>query len=217
MILSPSMDGYIAETAATWNLTREAATGNSVSTSGERNAYAIRTNKATTRAGATEYQITRSYFHFDTSSITTPVESAYFSLRGYAQDDADIIVVKATSDIETLTTVDFDSIDGWTTGDNSSNVTIYSVRDHPSVSEGQISVWAHSDYNDIQLTHEAKADMFRNDDLHICILDYTYDLLDVEPTTFKYTGFYYEDSTLSTIRPKLHVTLNNAIGFGTNF
>ena len=217
MILSPAMDGYIAKVAATWDLARESAIGDSVSTSGDKNAYAIRTNRASTRGGGTEYQITRSYFHFDTSSITTPVESAKFILRGYSQDDGDIIIVKATSDITSLATSDYDAIDGWSTGDNSSNVTIYSVKDHPSISEGQISNWSDSGYNDIQLTHEAKVDMFVNDDLYICVLDYTKDLLDVAPSSALYTGFYYEDASTSSLRPTLDVTLNNAVGFGVNF
>lgn len=217
MKISPTMDGYIAIDDPSWATARNSTVGASAVDSTQGNAYAIRSNREAARGGGYSYKLTRSFFHFDTSSINTPVETAALSLRGFTQDDADIIVVKATSDISSLGTPDYDAIDGWSTGDNSGNVTIYSVKDHPAVDDGVISYWNTSSHNRINLTHEAKVDMFVNDDLYLCVMDYPHDIKDVAPSGSYLTGFYFEESTTSDYRPYLDINMGNAINFGANF
>ena len=164
-------------------------------------------------------------FSFDTSGITDSVDDgAVFKVYGFSQSSGDVIAVKATSDIASLGTADFNSIDGWahnTTdgsggGSNDSNVTKYSA---------EITSWSTSGYNDIALNAQARTDMQNDDTLYIALINHDFDLLDIDPNglTAQKNGLYYQNNTGTSKDPYIDyevaaVTVtHNATFFGANF
>jgi len=216
-------DGYVARfNQSSWSNARANTAGTNVSSTGTSLAQAVSATKQAARGGGSSFHIYRSFFFFDTSGISTDVDSATFKVRGAALGDGDLIAVKSTSAIQILGTSDFGSIVGWNTttdgiggGDNESNVTPYSA---------QIESWSGTAYNDITLTAEALADMRDDNVLYICLLNYDYDLLDIEPTGYtNRNGVYFTNYTGTSRDPYIDYDLaavastDNAIFFGTNF
>ena len=160
----------------------------------------VATYKATARGAATWY-IYRSFFYFDTSGITGTVDSATLKIYGRSYTTGDLIAVKSNSDITNLSGSDFDAIDGWNSSgvDNESNVTKYS---------SEISTWS-SGYNDITLTSDALTDMENDNTLYVCLMNYDYDLKNVDPGTATDTrnGLYYINYTGTSRDPYIDYTL----------
>ncbi len=171
----------------------------------------------TTARGAATWYIFRSFFYFDTSGITGTVDSATLKIYGRSYTTGDLIAVKSNSDITNLSGADFDAIEGWNSSgvDNEGNVTKYS---------SEISTWS-SGYNDITLTSDALTDMENDNTLYVCLMNYDYDLKNVDPNTATDTknGLYYVNYTGTSRDPYIDYTLatvtptDNAIFFGTNF
>jgi len=218
-----SNDGYVIRTnQSSWSNARATTTGSGVSSTTSGAAYGASAYAAASRGGSTLFNIWRSFFYFNTSLISTNVQSATFKVRGYSQGGGDLIAVKSNSDITTLGTADFGSIVGWNTttdgsggGDNESNVTKYSA---------EISTWSTSGYNDITLNAQALADMRDDSVVYICLLNFDYDLKDVEPhgSSDNRCGFYFSNYTGTSRDPYIDYTLaptatDNSIFFGTNF
>ena len=219
-IYAHTNDGYVYAAGSNFALIRGAGTGNSASSTGTASAYAIRSDVSTGRGGGSTYTVTRTFMYFDTSGISTDVQSATLKVYGYINGGGDIIAVKATSDISLLATSDFDAITGWDStsdgsggGDNESNVTKYS---------DEIATWSTSGYNDITLTSTALANMRDDNTVYICLMNYDYDLKDIAPTGTNRNGLYYVNYTGTSRDPYIDYTLaptttDNAIFFGTNF
>ena len=221
-IYAHTNDGYVYATNSNFALIRGAGTGSISNSTLTRSPYAIRSDAVAGRGGGTTYTLTRTFMYFDTSGISTNVESATLKVYGYSQNSGDIIAVKATSDISSLATADFDAITGWSStsdgsggGDNESNVTKYS---------DEIATWSTSGYNDITLTSTALANMRDDDTVYICLLNTDYDLRDIEPTGYSdnRNGLYYTDYTGTSRDPYIDYTLeptvsDNSVFFGTNF
>ena len=219
-IYAHTNDGYVYATGSNFALIRGAGTGNIVNSTLTRGAYAIRSDVATGRGGGSTYTVTRTFMYFDTSGISTDVQSATLKVYGYSQNSGDIIAVKATSDISSLATSDFDAITGWSStsdgsggGDNESNVTKYS---------DEIATWSTSGYNDITLTSTALANMRDDDTVYICLMNYDHDLKDITPTGTNRNGLYFANYTGTSRDPYIDYTLaptvsDNSVFFGTNF
>ena len=220
-IYAHTNDGYVYKTDSNWATARDATTGGSSSYSGTLSAYAIRSDRTSSRGGGTSYFVTRTFMYFDTSGISTDVQSATLKVYGLSQNSGDIIAVKATSDITNLSTSDFNSITGWSTGsadgsgggDNESNVTKYS---------DEIATWSTSGYNDITLTSTALANMRDDDTVYICLMNYDHDLKDIAPTGTNRNGLYFANYTGTSRDPYIDYTLtptvsDNSVFFGTNF
>ena len=219
-IYAHTNDGYVYTSGSNFPLGRGAYTGAVANSTLTRGAYAIRSDAAPGRGGSTTYTVTRTFMYFDTSGISTNVESATLKVYGYSQNSGDIIAVKATSDISSLATADFDAITGWNNvsdgsggGDNESNVTNYS---------DEIATWSTSGYNEITLTSTALANMRDDDTVYICLMNYDHDLKDIVPTGTNRNGLYYTNYTGTSRDPYIDYTLaptvsDNAVFFGTNF
>ena len=219
-----SSDGYVVRyNQASWADARNGADGTGADSTTTGQAYAAAGYRASARGGGYVFNVYRSFMRFDTSGISTNVDSATLKIYGFSQAGGDLIVVKATSDISSLGTADFDSIVGWNNssadgsgaGDMESAVTKYSA---------EITSWSTSGYNDITLNAQALADMRDDSTLYICFLNFDYDLKDVAPTgsASHRNGMYYEGYTGTSRDPYIDYTLavaaaDNAIFFGTNF
>ena len=222
-IYAHTNDGLVARfSRPSWSDARATTTGTVISSTGTYSAYACSAWRALSRGGGFAFSIYRSFFYFDTSGISSDVDSATFKVRGGGNGGGDLIAVKSNSDIETLGTADFGSIVGWNTttdgvggGDNESNVTKYSA---------EISSWSTTGYNDITLNAQALADMRDDDTLYICLLNYDYDLKDISPTSINANrnGLYYTNYTGTSRDPYIDYSLatvatDNSIFFGANF
>ena len=218
-IYSDTADGFILMSNSNWATARDAASGSSFSSTSTGTPFAIRADVSSGRGGTT-YFIARSFFEFDTSGISSNVESATFKVRGYTNGTADIIAVKSSQG-SSLTTADFDAIVGWNTGsadgsgagDNESNVTKYS---------SEITSWNTSGYNDITLNSTALADMKNDSAVYICLLQFDNDLKDIAATGISRTGVYYANYTGTSRDPYIEYTLapsvtDNSVFFGCNF
>ena len=216
-------DGYVVRTnQSSWSNARANTTGTGVSSTVNSSSTGAAAYRLSARGGGYVFNIYRSFFFFDTSGISTDVDSATFKVYGYSQGGGDLIAVKSNSDIETLGTDDFGSIVGWNTttdgsggGDNESNVTKYSA---------EINTWNTNFYNSITLNAQALADMRDDNALFICLINFDYDLKDIAPTgyTTHRNGYYYTNYTGTSRDPYIDYTLaptatDNSVFFGCNF
>ena len=224
-VYAESSDGYVASfNKANWALARAALTGNGISSTFGGASAGISAYRQLGRGGTFTFTVYRSFFSFNTSGISSTVDSATLKIYGYSQNSGDVIAVKSNSDISTLGTPDFNAIAGWNaTGtdgsggaDMESSVTKYS---------NEIASWSTSGYNDITLNAQALSDMENDSMIYIAMLNYDYDLKDINPgsATDTKNGLYYQNSSGTSRDPYIDYTLaavtptDNAVFFGTNF
>jgi len=222
-IYAHTNDGYVTRyNQSSWSNARANTAGTSASSTGTEYATAVQADRTAARGGGYNFTIRRSFFFFDTSGISTDVDSATFKVRGYSQGGGDLIAVKSNSDILVLGTADFGSIVGWNTttdgsggGDNESNVTKYS---------SEVTTWSTTGYNDITLNAQALADMRDDGAIFICLINFDNDLKDIAPTNYTAhrNGMYYTNYTGTSRDPYIDYTLaptvtDNSVFFGTNF
>ena len=226
-IYAHTNDGYVNKGDSDWATARDATTGGGVNSAISASSTAISSSRSAARGGGYNYTVSRVFMYFDTSGISSNVASATLNVRGYIQGGGDVVVVKATSDISSLATADFDAIDGWNpaggradgsgAGDNIDNVTVYSTGVN-----GQVTSWSTSGYEEISLTALALADLRDDDTVYIYILNYDYDILDIAPTGTNQNGLYFVNYTGTSRDPYIDYTLtptttDNSVFFGCNF
>ncbi len=223
--LYANYDGYVGRTnQSNWSNARNSGVGTISSATATNSSQSVGAYVQLSRGGGTTINIQRSFFVFDTSGISGTVDSATLKIMGTNNTSGDLIALKATSAISSLSTADFNSIDGWvynTTdgsggGNQIPNVTAYS---------SEVSTWlAYPNYNEITLNAQARTDMENNDDLYIALVNYDYDLRDLDsgPASAK-NGMYFENYTGTSRDPYIDyevatVTVtHNATFFGSNF
>ena len=203
-----SSDGYCGHQAALWPTARDAVTTTAVSSGGIAHYAGISGMKISTRGGGFAFAVYRSYFRFDTSSISSDVESATINLYGFSTNGGDVIALKSSAAIETLGSTDFAAIEGWNVGlsdgsgagDNEGNVTKYS---------DDFTGWTTTGYNTITLSLQALIDMRDDDNLYVCMMNYDYDLKDVSPLGYAThrVGVYYQNNTGDSKDPYISYTL----------
>ena len=197
---------------SSWADARDGDTG-SASLNNSRLTYGVQAYGAVNpRDGSTIYGVSRSFFYFDTSSITSTVSSASIDIRGYITSSGDAIAVKSTAfggdGGTSLAAGDFDAIVGWSDGSSlAGSATVYG---------SQITSWSGSGYNDFTGTTDFKNDMKNNDCVIICIMNYTYDYLNSSPGTSGTfaTGVYYTEQSGTGSDPRIDYTL--ATGYGNS-
>ena len=222
-IYAHTQDGYVARfSQSSWSNARANSSGTAASSLATTSTIGMSAYTQAGRGGSSVFHLVRSFMYFDTSAISSNVDSATLKIRGVTYGTGDVIALKATSDIATLGTADFEAITGWDSsgtdgsggGDMESSVTKYS---------NEITTWSTSGYNDITLNAQALADMRDDSTVYIALLNFDYDLKDVEPTDMSgRNGLYYQNYTGTSRDPYVDYTLatlttDNAIFFGTNF
>ena len=220
-IYASAADGYVNKQDSDWATVRDAITGGGSNNSMNGSSVAIQTLRAAARGGCYSYRVSRVFMFFSTSGISSNVASATLKIYGYYQGSANVIAVKSTSDIGTITTADYNAITGWSTGsadgsgggDNESNVTKYS---------DELTSWNGSGYNDFTLTGTALANMRDDNYLYVCIMETVHDLRDIAPTGASSGGCYFADKAGTSKDPYIDYTLaptvsDNSVFFGTNF
>ena len=183
---------------------RDAATGNSAADNVNLSTAGISYQRAT--KGSTSYIVRRSFFYFDTTTISDTVTAATLSIYGHTNNSGMVIAIKSTAfggDGGTALSVgDYDSFPGFTAGGTDSmsgNVTDYS---------SVYGAWNTSGYNDISLNSNAFTDIQNNNAFIVAVIQYTNDYLDVDPgvDVASESGVYYDLYTGTSRDPKLVVT-----------
>ena len=206
-ITANASDGRVgkAHFAATWAQIRDANNGIAGATSDNSSIGQFYVQK-----WSSGYIVYRSFFWFDTSSITTSVTAATLKIRGLTYGTADGIVVKSNAfggdGSAALSNGDFDAIPGSTDGaSQSGNVTDYS---------SQIETWSTSAYNDIELNAQARTDIQDEDAFIICIMEYDYDYTNNAISSgYVINGGWYADKADTDYNPKIEVEHASA-GYG---
>ena len=165
------------------------------------------------RGGGINYIVYRSFYYFDTSGITSTVNSATFKIAGLFANDASCIAVKSTAfggDGGTaLAASDFNNITGFSTGASlAGSATDYSATI-------LTTAWDKlAGYNDLASTASLRTDMQNDDVVIICVMDYTNDYLNSALTSnasLNY-GAYYTDNIGTSKDPYIEYEL--ATGYG---
>ena len=222
-IYAHTNDGYVGRHAqSSWSNARANSTGTLASSTTLNYSIGIQASRISLKGGGTGYTIIRTFLYFDTSGISSNVDSATLKIYGFFRNTGDIIALKSTAAILGLGTSDFESIEGWDNsgtdgsggGDMESSVTKYS---------SEITSWSTTGYNDITLNAQALADMRDDNYLYVALVNFDHDLKDVEPTGLNQNGLYYLNQSGTDKDPYVDYTLaavtatDNAVFFGTNF
>ena len=170
-------------------------------------AYAIR---FTARGGGVgNMRVNRTFFYFDTSSITGTVADVDIKFYRFtaSQPGTRMILVKAGNSIfggdggTAISTADFDNLHNWAAGSSFDGVaTDYSdVFDAGSSSAG---------YNSFTGTSDLKSDMQANDHVMMCMMEYDHDYKNVALGTSPDTNgfFHYHSNYTGTSLSLIHIS-----------
>lgn len=185
---SSTSDGRVYNAGADdWDVVHGAATGTSIS-----NAVVSLIDAMFDDTGKGNFNISRSFFYFDTSDLGAGavVSSAVLSLYGVTNAASDVSAQKGTQ-ADPITTADFDSFSG---------------------SEYAHVAWAVDQYNDITFNAQGRSDIEVEGTTKICCREYDCDYLDVEPTGSKANGCYFAEETGTDKDPKLVIEYSTAAG-----
>ena len=194
-------DGYVNSTGAAWATSRDGTAGTAVNNSAS-SPQAVGIDFTSGRT--TTYIIYRSFFAFDTSGISSTVSSATLKIQGRTNNAADFFVVKSEHQ-NPLVGADYDAITGWSSGDNSGNVTKYS---------SEVTSWNSTSYNTITLNAAALSDLVSLSTFKVCLIEADHDLVDSAPTSDLYTGMWYTEALGTAQDPYIDYTLS--VGYGND-
>ena len=215
----PDYDAQIRNQGTSWSTIRDNKDGDAVDDTSTYNSQAVSTLVFTGR-GSTTYRICRTLLNFNTSSITSTVESATLTISGATSysNHEDFAIVKGNFLMAATTSNSaFQGIVGWNSTDvnNDSNVTHYSNAYFAS------SSWNINSGNTILLNATALSDIVSLSDFKIVLIDYVYDLRNVTPTASNQSvGMWYSEAASASLRPLLTInypSTDNSIFFGANF
>ena len=176
-----------ATSGGSWDAVRDSTTG-VVASGGASTTYGFSRVVVFTYSGALRWIIHRVFMEFDTEDITVAPAEATLKIYGTNNNSSDIIVVKGTQS-DSLVAADYDNLDFGT---------VYSA---------ELATWNTSGYNNFTLNSTALAAIRDNDDFKICIINYDYDYLDVDPgsSISVQAGGYFSEADLQ-YRPYIDVT-----------
>jgi len=171
-----------------WDAARDATSGQVFDASAASTTTGYGRIVVFTYGGYLRWIIHRVYMEFDTSGIIKLPIDATLKIYGTGNSSADMIVVKGTQS-DSLVAADYDNLDFGT---------VYSA---------ELATWNTSGYNNFTLNSTALAAIRDNDDFKICIINYDYDYLDVDPgsSISVQAGGYFSEADLQ-YRPYIDVT-----------
>ena len=211
-IYSTTADGYVYHTGTNWNTVHDATTGTSADSNDTSTHLAIEA-KSAAAGRSTNYYLRRAYFTFDTSGISVAPSAATLGIYGFTsepQNAGDVIAIEGTwTGAGALSTGDWDSFTGYTSGWRSGDVTAYS---------SELTSWSTSGYNSITLNATALAKMASASVLSIVLMNHDFDYSDVSPLVGRThnnesNGLYWADNLGPVWDPKIDYTPG---GYGHN-
>jgi hypothetical protein len=204
--LYANLDGHISKGPTAWVSVRDGTSGTADSSLNKNengvSVYAVAAGRGT------NYSVTRTFMHFDTSGISGNVSMAKLFVRGFSSNNGSVIAVKSDAfggDGGTaLAGADYDNIVGFSAGASlAGNATTYSSNG-PFLTTG----WSVAAYNNMGATSDLKSDMQNNDSVIVCLMDYTNDYLNTPPGstgTFS-SGIVYSEMTGTGNDPYIQYT-----------
>lgn len=219
LIYADASDGYISASGSSYTAARHASSGTLDSTA-TASAYAVRAASLSGRGGGLTYRYARSFFYFDVSSISD-CTAVTLNLKGYssAGSGGGIVIMSSTAfggDGGTaLAAGDYDSIKNWDGSSEMTGATKFSSA--PAVN---MVGWNTNHNNVIPLGSTAETSINTLDYLIICVVDYAYDYLKVEPVTSgaspglalaNNVGLFFSNYSGTDSDPYLNITLS---GYG---
>ena len=183
-IYSDTTDGYVQYVYGAWAGCHNATTGSSSNTS---SSYL---NNAMMTKHPFSYEISRSFFYYNTSGITGIITEASNYLYGYTNANSSVSAQKGTQ-ADALTTADYDSFTG--------------------NEYGHVS-WGINQYKQIAFNAQGLADIVKDGTSKICCREYEHDYLYATPDSSTYNnGCYFSDNTGTTKDPYLSLTVQPLI------
>ena len=214
--LYANLDGHVASATTAWPTARDGTSGTADS-SLNKNANGISVYAVAAGRG-TNYALTRTFMHFDTSGISGNVSMAKLYVRGFSLNAASVIAVKSDAfggDGGTaLAATDFNNITGFSTGASlAGNATTYSSNG-PFLTTG----WSVAAYNNMGATADLKSDMQTQTSVIICLMDYTNDYLNSTPgsTGTLSSGIAYSEMSGTGNDPYILYTEDAASGYAND-
>ena len=225
-IYSSSGDGYAQGNQESTFAAGRNHIGFNADNNNVRDSYGVIVESISGKGGGETHFFRRAFFFFDTSGISVAPSEATLKIKGYSQNNSDVIAVKSTA-ADPIVSAGFNDLSGASTAlgnsDGSGAGTLAGVSGLTYSSE--LATWSTSGYNDIELNSTALSDMASLDDFKICVMDYDYDYLDISPSlgTLVKIGFYWADYTGTSLDPYIDYTAgtvaatDNSVFFGCNF
>jgi len=198
-IYASKSEGIAQFAVGAWSHIRDSPTGViRTGTSSQRDALAINAYHTPGR-GSDVYRVSRAFFLFDTSSITSTVTDTKLNIYGYSQDNADVIAVKSDAyggGASSIVAADFNNFD---------TSTPYS---------SEVTSWSTSGYNGIVLNSTALTDIQNDDYFIVCVMEYDHDFQNSAVSNANLrSGVYHVNYTGTSFDPYLQITLS-AAGYG---
>lgn len=185
---------------AGWANARDATSANSTSHNMAYINYGAAAFKFSGR-GATQYRVHRSFFRFDTSSITSTLSAATLKIYFFSdQGNGNIIVVKSDAFTGTGGTIDFVGAD-------------YNNLDFSTPYSSEIDTTS-TGLTSITLNATALADIKNNDEFIFAIINYDHDYSDSAPTsTNNFVGIRYGGYSGTSSDPQIDYTVAVVTGY----
>ena len=168
---------------------RDASTGTSaINNSVNLSTTLLQYRKAPGRRVATTYNITRAFYYFDTSGITSTVNNASVKIAGSSTGNVgspQVILVPSTA----------------FSGDGSTSLVVGEFGDvtFSTIYSNAVTSWSTSAINTLNLKSSARTDM-QNDDYFICaVIEYEHDFSDSEPSINKTSAAGVNYNTTATL------------------
>jgi hypothetical protein len=224
-IYADTSDGVITKSAASLAGAREASSGSATNLVGSSTKGVFEAKTTSGRASLTR-TFTRSFFWFDTSSVTdcTAVSLELYGASSTSQNvqGEGIVVLKSDAfggdTTASLASTDFNNIVGWDGTSAMTGATHYSAA--PSLTP-YTDGWSTSGYNSVPLGSGAQNDINNNNYIIICCVSYKYDYLKADPTDTSglgtaalanNLGCFHSPSSGNKFRPRLNITHSTSIG-----
>lgn len=196
-----------------WAAARDNA-GLSVSTSGGGTTM-VGAGSTAARGGGVLFKVYRSFFYFDTSSITGTVTSASLKLKGWSGvTSGSIIAVKSTAfggdGASALVASDFNNITGYHAA---ASLSEYATNYSTAITTTEWNAGG-STYTSLPGTADLKSDMQSDSVVIICVMDYTNDYRNSSPALGVFNSYngYFTDVAGFSKDPYIEYTV--ATGYG---
>ena len=193
-----------------WAGARDAATGTGASSTITRDSKSCIIQTGTPNFA--NIIMSRSFFVFDCSGISSAVASATLKIYGHNTSSGQVIAIKASAPNSNgstaLSVADWDALPGFSAGASmNGNVTDYAS----AITSG----WSTSGYNDFTLNSDALSDLENNSVIQIAIVNYNFDYLNNAPSPSGVTvanGMYFSDYVGTSTDPIIDYTLATSAG-----
>lgn len=206
--VNDGFDGYVSVSGSNWLDIRNKAQGSVSNSSAEYNDTAI------SASNNTIFSISRSFFAFNTSNLSSDaiINSASLYLYGYGNNESSVMA------------------QNWNDGSNGLSVDDYSAIDLNGGSYGNTSDWIIDDYNQIIFNSLGLNNINKDSFTYLACREYEHDFSNITPSSSNSNGVYFSDwtggstrypylqidFTLDTTNPSTNINYPNNVDYLNN-